>query len=180
MACAKTTGSPPRCSSAHCGDDGPASSSTSLRRMVSGNCDLYIGSWTGTASRFVIQGAGSVGFRLYQRSGGAIAEDSPGGRYIVSLDGHLPESDRVAADKKGWESLHDSQWLYWLDHPEECPAGTVISGPDVPFDPEYWQSVDDSQAAAWSQPLHASFLRQHPYEFLPTLVGKIQKRIPSP
>ena len=52
----------------------------------------------------------------------------------------------------------------------------TIIGPDVQIDTEHWQTYDEDSGSGGSQPLHASFLRQHSYEFLPLLMTKIQTR----
>lgn len=158
----------------------PIHSADAGKALVSGNCDLYIGCWAGTGNRFVTQGAGAVAFRLYQRKPNDATPDNGGNTvvnsYIVSLDGQIPKSGAPSDETGKWQPLDDSLWLYWLDHPEECPGGTRILGPDVQIDSERWEVRDESRGRAVSQPLQASFLRQHPYEFLPMLVGKIQNR----
>jgi DNA-binding transcriptional LysR family regulator len=145
------------------------------KALVSGHCDLYIGCWTGSASRFVAQSAGNVSFRCYRR--GAVGEscEHVTARYWVPLDGRMPELPVLAAGDGDWQALDEARWLYWLDHPEECPVGTMVFGPDVQIDTDHWLT-DDAAAFGGSQPLHACFLRQHPYEFLPTLMGKVLTR----
>lgn len=154
----------------------PIDSADAGKALVSGHCDFYIGCWTGTASRFVTQGTGTVSFRLYRRLGGGMVGKPAMAPYLVSLDGQVPELG-IELDQAGKaEVLHDSQWLYWLDHPEKCPDGTLICGPEVQIDPDRWQIMGESPSTPCRQPLYASFLRQHPYEFMPMLTGKIQNR----
>lgn len=142
------------------------------KALLSGHCDLYIGCWSGAGSRFVTQEAGAVSFRRYQRGSEALADGGGEGTFVVMMDGKMPA---VPASGQTWQPLEESRWLYWLDHPEDCPSGTVIHGPDVQIDAEYWQADEDPGFGA-GQPLHASFLRQHPYEFLPSLMTRILTR----
>ncbi|RYD49235.1 MAG: LysR family transcriptional regulator [Verrucomicrobiaceae bacterium] len=141
------------------------------KSLVSGHCDIYIGCWSGAASRFITQDAGAVSFRIYRRGSSDGAQTENKIRYRVALDGKMPD----CPDDGEWRKLDEPRWLYWLDHPEECPVGTVVLGPDVQIDGEFWQT-DESSGFGNSLPIQASFLRQHPYEFLPALIGKILTR----
>lgn len=154
----------------------PIDSTDAGKALVSGHCDIYIGCWTGTTSRFVIQEAGCVTFKPYRRASCGTSEIPKAAHFIVSLDGQI--SSATPIPDRGWElqPLADSQWLHWLDHPEDCPPGAVIFGPDVQVDPDCWQVMENVPEASFQRPLHASFLRQHPYEFLPGLVSRIQAR----
>jgi DNA-binding transcriptional LysR family regulator len=150
----------------------PIDSASATKALVSGHCDFYIGCWSGAGPRFVTQNLGNVPFRIYQRSGRD--ENSVAGNpCLVCLDGNVPVDGAMREKPIGWELIHDSRWLYWLDYPEKCPAGTVICGPDVQLDMDRWL-INDGPENACSLPLYASFLRQHPYEFLPMLTTKIQ------
>lgn len=146
------------------------------KALVSGHCDLYIGCWAGTAGRFVTQDTGTVSFRRYQRGVAGEADSGRGDCFVVPLDGQMPGPPVSSDGDDRWRPLEESRWLYWLDHPEDCPVGTVIFGPDVQIDTEFWQ-MDEESGSGESKPLHASFLRQHSYEFLPLLMKKIQTRL---
>lgn len=155
----------------------------SSKALLSGHCDLYIGCHAGSAGRFAIHDTGAITFRGYRRGGqdGSEAASVPAVYQVVSLDGRLPEQSPTAGGAgKTKVTLEDSQWVQWLDNPEECPKGTVIFGPEVQMDPEYWQELEEKDQLLLKQPLMVSFLRQHPYEFLPSLVAKIQNRSSSP
>ncbi|MEO5715287.1 MAG: LysR family transcriptional regulator [Luteolibacter sp.] len=158
----------------------PIDSADAGKALVSGHCDFYIGCWTGSGSRFVTQNAGAVPFRPYQRVGSESARvplgQMGGEYYLVSLDGQVPDAGAVSDAGGGAKILTDSQWLYWLDHPEKCPEGTVVIGPEVEIDKDRWCLGEDELSVVGRQPLHASFLRQHPYEFMPKLMEKIQTR----
>lgn len=150
----------------------PIEAADAGKSLLSGHCDLYIGCWAGAGSRFVTQEAGVVSFRRYQRGSGP-TDGSGEGSFVVALDGQMPP---LPASGQPLQPLEESRWLYWLDHPEDCPSGTVIHAPDVQIDAEYWQADEDPGFVA-GLPLHASFLRQHPYEFLPSLMVRILTRI---
>ncbi|RYD40198.1 MAG: LysR family transcriptional regulator [Verrucomicrobiaceae bacterium] len=152
-------------------------SSEAGKALVSGHCDIYIGCWAGTASRFVTQDTGVVAFRRYQRGApGEVCEEKVD-CFLVSLDGKRPDHPAYNECSGEWRVMDEARWLYWLDHPEECPAGTVVFGPDVQIDTDYWQ-VGEDPGTDKCQPLHATFLRQHSYEFLPSLMTKILMRPP--
>lgn len=154
----------------------PIEPSEAGKCLVSGHCDLYIGGWAGMGSRFVTQEAGVVCFRRYQRGNAAEGKNDGGGSFVVALDGEIPVVPVTGEGGQAWETLDEARWLYWLDHPGDCPSGTVIYGPDVQIDEEYWQA-DEAPGFDAAQPLHASFLRQHPYEFLPSLMTRVLTRI---
>lgn len=150
----------------------PVESADAGKALVSGICDLYIGAWTGTANRFSTSVAGNVAYRTYRRAAanGSVEAET----HVVLLDECGPELPRSSSGKEKWRTLESSKWLYWLDHPDECPESTVIFGPDVEIDPRQWVVTDaPSGVEAWL-PIHASFLRQHPYEFLPALARRFQ------
>ncbi len=161
----------------------PINSADAGKALVSGHCDYYIGCWKGTATRFVTQDVGRVTFRTYRRGGGGSFKSTHGNAgspaFVVALDGQLIDLGAMAAGDRKWEVLEDSRWLHWLDHPEKCPADTVVCGPDVQIDSDRWQIVPDDLVVPRGETLYASFLRQHPYEFMPTLTGKIQHRVVS-
>ena len=148
------------------------------KALVSGHCDLYIGCWIGTGSRYLTEDIGGISFRLYRRKASGIPQSiaNPNESYVVSLDGRIPHSGILPKSIENWRPLTDSQWLYWLDHPEECAGGSLVWGPDVQIDQDRWEIMEGHPSDSLQQPLHASFLRQHPYEFLPLLVSKIQNR----
>ncbi|RYD21214.1 MAG: LysR family transcriptional regulator [Verrucomicrobiaceae bacterium] len=150
----------------------PLESADAGKALLSGHCDLYIGCWAGAGARFATQEAGVVSFRRYRRGDGSAAGPAKVEPSVVALDGMLPA---LPVSGQACQILDETRWLYWLDHPDECPVGTVIYGPDVQIDPEYWQADEDPGFQA-GQPLHASFLKQHPYEFLPSLMTRILTR----
>lgn len=153
----------------------PIEAADAGKALISGHCDLYIGCWAGSAGRFVTQDAGTVSFRRYQRGSPGEIGTRKVDCLLVSLDGKMPDHPVYQESDGEWQVLDEARWLYWLDHPEDCPVGTVVFGPDVQIDADYWQAEEDSDFGK-SQPLHASFLRQHAYEFLPTLMNKILTR----
>ncbi len=149
------------------------------KALSSGKCDVYIGGWTGTDNRFTSRVVGDIAFRLYERkSDGAAAaseNDTTPNSYVVVLDSEILSAGAPRSETSQWLLLEEAWWLSWLDHPEECPPGTRILGPDVQLDPEYWEPREEMTKII-KQPLAVSFLNHHPYSFLPTLVGSIQPR----
>jgi Bacterial regulatory helix-turn-helix protein, lysR family len=153
----------------------PIDSAEAGKALVSGHCDLFIGCWSGKGSRFVTCEAGGIGYRLYRRGPGGLKDLIPRA-CVISLYNQVPELPPVPEGYDSWAILNESEWLFWLDHAEECPAGTLILGPEFQVDSDWWQVVEDQPASPVSQKLHVNFLRQHPYEFLPALAQKIQTR----
>lgn len=147
------------------------------KALASGQCDLYLGFWSDDVTRFVTQDAGTISYRSYRRLPGSMfsaREDAAGGYYIVSLEGETPAVAPRGDRGTDWKTLPETEWLQWLDHPEKCPAGTFVLGPDVQIDRKYWQVEGEGEIE--SRPLQATYLRQHSYEFLPGLIGKIRSR----
>ncbi|MES2659469.1 MAG: LysR family transcriptional regulator [Verrucomicrobiota bacterium] len=158
----------------------PIDSADAGKALVSGHCDLFIGCWSGKGSRFVTHEAGGVFYQFYRRGPGGAQKDLMPRACVVSLYNQVPDLPPVPDGCDSWGILNESQWLYWLDHAEECPNGTLILGPEMQVDPGCWQVVENQPESPVSQRLHVSFLRQHPYEFLPALARKIQNRIVEP
>lgn len=154
----------------------PVDSAHAGKALVSGHCDLFVGCWSGTGSRFVTHDAGEVTYRLYRRGAEVLRPAVAPGAVVVSLYNQVPELPPVPDGHRAWEVIDDSQWLYWLDHAEECPAGTVVLGPEVELEPEWWHVVESQPDIPVSRKLHVGFLRQHPYEFLLALAQRIENR----
>ncbi len=150
------------------------------KALVSGHCDLFIGCWRGTGSRFVTHQAGVISYRMYRRGSVIPEKESAHRACAVFLYNQNPELPPLPEGHQTWEIIDESRWLYWLDHADECPVGTLILAPEAEVDPDWWCAVDEQPTCPVSQPLNVSFLRQHPYEFLPTLVMKIENRTGCP
>jgi len=148
------------------------------KALASGQCDLYVGFWNDDVTRFASQEAGSIRYRTYQRvtdgRQGRPAEAAPE-CHVVSLEGSAPPLPAMPPDTGGrWKTISDQEWLNWLDHPEKCPAGTRVLGPEMQIDDKYWQAGEQGEIE--SRPLQVTWLRQHSYEFLPGLMGKLGSR----
>ncbi|MFT3990227.1 MAG: LysR family transcriptional regulator [Luteolibacter sp.] len=147
------------------------------KALLDGQCDLFIGCWEGNPKRFMTIQAGKTPFRMFcrlPRSGPApMSYDRFKTIYLLQLEG-MPQLPPLHGFDRGWTHLPEKQWLRWLDYPGECPEDTLILAPDTSADPSIWQSAETSWTGSFQMDLHASFLRQHPYEFLPTLAGKIK------
>jgi len=157
----------------------PVDSEEAGKALLSGQCDLYIGTWKGHPKRFITVDAGDVPYRFFQRAASDRERKSDPPRqthaYVVNLDGMAPDPKYLPDCGMKWHSLSEKQWMRWLSYPEECATETLICAPDIPADPSKWTL---GEAPAITSPiqlhLYANFLRQHPYEFLPALAGKIR------
>ncbi|MES2474195.1 MAG: LysR family transcriptional regulator [Verrucomicrobiota bacterium] len=146
------------------------------KAMMSGHCDLFVGPWAGPSSRFVTCKVGRVAYRLYQGSATGVAPLEMAARpLVVPLDGCLP----VVPDAVGQaETIDVSQWLFWLDHPEDFPAGLKLLGPEVRLEPEVWSVEPMLIDALPSVEVNVSYLHHHAYEFLPSLVSSLHLSAP--
>ncbi len=150
------------------------------KSLISGRCDLYVGSWKGDPRRFTNCSSGSNPYHILTRK-----PNNPPDRattlhslaYLVwpNVKSPLPASPK-ASDTK-WQTIEENQWLRWMDHPDECPEGTRIYAPQIPVDSTFWTISPNSNPLGLSQSLRLSFLRQHPYEFLPSLTDSIQEKM---
>lgn len=148
------------------------------RSLLSGQCDLFIGPWEGQAKRFSTVPAGKVRFRHYCRLPATGPEPMSFDRfqnyYIVQLDGVTTHVKDLPGFNQKWMNLSEKQWTRWLDYPKECPPNVLICAPDTSADSTHWQISETSWIGTAEVELNASFLRQHPYEFLPALSSKIK------
>jgi len=157
----------------------PVDSEEASKALLSGRCDLYIGTWKGHPKRYITVDAGNVPYHFFQRapSDRERKSDLPkeGHAYLVNLDGMAPDPKRMPDCGMKWHSLSEKQWMRWLSYPEECATDTLICAPNILGDPSKWTPWE---ALGTTSPiqlhLYANFLRQHPYEFLPALAGKIR------
>ena len=157
----------------------PVDSEEAGKALLSGQCDLYIGTWKGHPKRFVTVEAGNVPYRFFQRMASDRERKSDQLReryaYVVNLDGMAPDPKNLPDCGMKWHSLSEKQWMRWLSYPEECATDTLICAPNIPGDPLKWTLWEAPAATSHIQlHLYANFLRQHPYEFLPALAGKIR------
>lgn len=149
----------------------PVKSGDAAKALAAGICDLHVGGLSRGSARFSDEKIGEIRFQILERKGGANAGVPPS-PYKVSLDGCVPESTEPLAD---YRPLDEIRFLHWLDHPEDCPAGTRILAPHIPRDPVHW--IPEESLLEVRQPIHIQFLRQHPYEFLPSLVKGLKSRM---
>ncbi|MBK1881288.1 LysR family transcriptional regulator [Luteolibacter pohnpeiensis] len=147
------------------------------RFLVSGYCDLYIGCWSGNTKRYISEEVAETTFALYvptDRAADYSDGHLPENGYIVSLDGVEIDPAKLPRLCKGWESLPEEKWLLWLDRPDQCPDDVVIFAPEASINLSHWAAVGPVGFSNIRQTLRATFLRQHPYEFLPALTQKIR------
>ena len=153
----------------------PIKSEDAAKGLAAGTCDLHVGCWQGPSKRFISLTVGSLEFRSFTRVGDSSAIDETAIPYVIALDGMFIDSLPESGEKVSWRALPEARFLHWLDHPEECPAGTRIYGPDIPCDVRHW-TVNPCPLPL-SQTIRINFLRQHPYEFLETLGRGIHTRM---
>lgn len=140
------------------------------KALAAGVCDLHVGIGNPDASRFAGESLTDLPFMLFTRAGKP-GDDTKS--YAVAPDGTTPPS----GSENTFIPLDKTTFLRWLDHPEECPAGTRVLAPSIPYDPAYW--IAETSPCGGSETVSIRFLRQHPYEFLPSLVRSLKQRIPS-
>jgi DNA-binding transcriptional LysR family regulator len=139
------------------------------KALTGGTCDLHIGCVSVSVSRFISHLLGHLPFQMLKRMGA-----DPSGPsfkpWIVSSDEMRAEP--ITDEIDGYTPLDETQFLHWLDHPEECPPGTLIFAPEIPVSSSHWEIIATAPPAATAVQLR--YLRQHPYEFLPALVNSIK------
>jgi len=145
------------------------------KALASGTCDLHIGCIPASGSRLVSRFLGSLAFRMLERKG-AEAGATRGTPWIVSSEEMKVEP--MTGEITRYRPLEEAQFLHWMDHPEGCPAGTLILAPEIPVDGNQWNIIEGGPSA--STGVHLRYLRQHPYEFLPTLANGIKIQITPP
>lgn len=149
----------------------PVKAEDAAKALAAGVCDLHVGCWKGNAKRFVSHELGDVPFKLLKMNG-VRPDTPPRPLHVALLDDHPADFISKSA---GHETVPEQQWLRWLDHPEECPAGVHLLVPDLPHDPKHW-TTDEPPATA-HQTIYMNFLRQHPYEFMGSLGSGIRNRV---
>ncbi len=142
------------------------------KALTTGVCDLHVGCAHAGAGRFTSLGIRDISFRMLERKG-AVPGATSGKPWLVLLDDTLPAN--LPAEITAHRLLDEQNFLHWLDHPEECPPGTRVFAPDIPFDPTHWTASEPDRTT--NRGIHVQFLRQHPYEFLPALVSGIKTRM---
>ncbi len=159
----------------------PVDAAHAGKALASGQCDLYVGFWTDDVTRFSSQEAGIIRYRNYHRLPDARqgrVEQAAAECHVVALEGNSPLPPAAGEDRGGrWKTITEQEWLHWLDHPEKCPAGTRVLGPEMQIDDQYWQAGEEGGVE--TRPLQVTWLRQHSYEFLPGLMGKLGSRAPG-
>lgn len=151
----------------------PVKAEEAGKALASGVCDLHVGCWQGTTKRFISHRVGDVEFQQIVRLGHGNPLQQAG-FYVVPLDG-LGADFTPPSSESTWQAVPESQLLQWLDHPEDCPAGTRILMPDIPRDPRHWAT--EETPAAPRPAVYLNFLRQHPFEFLTGLGTGLQSRM---
>lgn len=150
----------------------PVSPTEASKALATGICDLHVGCGRAGTGRFTSHEMSGISFRMIERNG-RNATAIPSAPMLMLLDGIHPEP--LPAEMAAHSLIEEKKFLHWMDHPEECPAGTRIFAPDIPCDPTHWTTTEPDIAA--KRDIRVQFLRQHPYEFLPALVSGIKTRM---
>lgn len=160
----------------------PVKADDSAKAISSGNCDIHISTRTSAERRFLCEQITQLELIPIARTNNGIVRSSTNDRnitaHVVSLDQKTPSFKFPS--HLDLQPLPESNWLRWIDHPEECPTGTIIFAPDIPSDRTHWSRADFNNLTPLRKPLYLTCLRQHPYEFLPSLGGVIQSRLSRP
>jgi DNA-binding transcriptional LysR family regulator len=151
----------------------PVPADEATKALTGGTCDLHIGCVPATGPRIVSRLLGHLPFRMLEKKGSN--PDTPSSRPWIVSSGEM-QAEPMVGEITGYRPLDESRFLYWLDHPEECPPGTFVFAPEIPFSGSHWKTSDTSPSASIG--VHLRHLRQHPYEFLPALVNGI--KLPHP
>ncbi len=134
------------------------------KALAQGKCDLFLTFGGTCGERFARPEIATIPMRAYAR--GTAGGEGTSGKFhtLGSVAPELPDTVAIA----------DEDWLRWLDNPMECPLGTRMFVPEISPDPLFWTEV--SAPADWqpSLTLHALYLQQHPYEFLPRLCSGLR------
>lgn len=140
--------------------------------LAQGRCDLYFGFGTDGGDRFISRQIAEVPLRTYVRS---FSESSVNGQTHLRFPDAVPSASGKPAntDKRG-ARVSEHVWNRWLDHPAECAAGVVVEALEVAADPRFWSLLPLSEAGSEGLTLSAIHLRNHPYEFLMPLGGKLK------
>ena len=134
--------------------------------LAQGKYDLFLSLGSQFGDRFSCSEIADIPLSGYIR--GVFTSDT------ASDEFHTLDSIRSAP--AGAKLMTDEDWLYWLDNPLECPSGTRLIVPEVSIDARFWTETPTPPTWQLSATLHATYLHQHPYEFLPRLCTELQSR----
>jgi len=147
----------------------PVPAEEATKALTGGTCDLHIGCVPTTGPRFLSHLLGNLPFRMLERKGAS--PDTLRSRPWIVTSEEL-QAEPMVGEITEYRPLDEARFLHWLDHPEECPAGTLVFAPELPISASHWATVDTGPSASIG--VHLRYLRQHPYEFLPALVKGIK------
>lgn len=137
-------------------------------------CDLYLGFDDEEGERFVSEKIAMIPLKEYVRG-----ENSRDFRHSV----HSPKLS-LPCGKSKQEKLPkniilipEERWMHWLDHPADCEEGTFVRAPEMSLDSKFWTETKLDAGGCGQLSLQAIFLKQHPFEFLPKIAGRLRKSI---
>ena len=134
--------------------------------LAQGKYDLFLGLSSRFADRFSYTEVAKIPLHGYLR--GVIDQDKASGDFYTL--------DSIHTTPAGVKLITDEDWLHWLDNPLECPTGTRLVMPAVSTDARFWTEIPIPADWQQSARLHATYLHQHPYEFLPRLCSELKSR----
>jgi DNA-binding transcriptional LysR family regulator len=156
----------------------PVAPDDGCKALSNGTCDIHFGTKKCVEKRFLTEVMMPLEFFPIMRADHATGSVTPPPSaippYALTVDGGA--IDFSGGNHRVFQSLAETTWLGWLEHPAQCPAGTVIFVPDLPSDTTRWARVDTTVLPPFQKSLYLTYLKQHPYEFLSSVRSVIQSR----
>lgn len=141
------------------------------KSLQQGLCDLYLGINENACERFASQFIADIPVREYQRG-------DPGSLQRKDLHSVIRQKPVGRGKRPGSAILiPEEKWIHWIDHPAACEEGVMVRAPEISVDPRFWNEVDSVSDGRETISLHAVFLKNHPFEFLPKLSSRLRERI---
>ena len=146
---------------------GPESCSKVLQH---GLCDWYIGYDKCDGDRFVTSTLADLPLKDYLRGQINKTSDQANVYRVTQSSSKSGNINQRKPDKT--KSIPKDKWIHWLENPAECEEGTIVRCPEMSLDSRFWTEVEGDRENQETMRLYGSFLKQHPYEFLPKLASE--------
>ncbi|MFD2255617.1 hypothetical protein ACFSSA_02930 [Luteolibacter algae] len=144
------------------------------KALSQGHCDLYLGFLDNAGDRFESTIIGKIPVREYLR--GNLQDDSPRASYALQMDFGYIHDRANQHSKRPKLKLSEQEWMDWLSHPSSCERGTVVQALEVSVDERFWTTLPVREDSPYAFSLSATYLKQHPFEFLPGLCEQLKSR----
>lgn len=144
------------------------------KALQQGLCDWYLGFDGGLGERFTSAPITEIPLKDYIRG------RSSGARQTTFHSPAPPERCVSGGGEKlpgNIIPIPEERWIHWLDHPADCEEGILIRSPEMAMDSRFWTELEEAPGGSGTLALHATHLKQHPFEFLPRLAAELQNRI---